>query len=121
MVRPVWAARFTPWLMTWRRCLRRCQAKAAMTRWHFLHLHRQVAALLAHLVQVGQDRLSLRALVTANSSMLAAKVAERSSETGEHYITRDRAEYRTMLRQAAGGGAVMSLTTLLKFAGCIAV
>ncbi|MBP9906890.1 MAG: site-specific recombinase [Rhodoferax sp.] len=78
--------------------------------------HRQVAALMAHLVQVGQDRLSLRALVTANSSMLAAKVAERSSETGEHYITRDRAEYRTMLRQAAGGGAVMSLTTLLKFA-----
>jgi site-specific recombinase len=78
--------------------------------------HQQVAALLAHLVLVGQDRLSLRALVTANSSMLAAKVAERSSETGEHYITRNRAEYRTMLRQAAGGGAVMSITTLMKFA-----
>jgi site-specific recombinase len=47
--------------------------------------------------------------------MLAAKVAERSSETGEHYITRTHAEYRTMLRQAAGGGAVMSITTLMKF------
>jgi site-specific recombinase len=47
--------------------------------------------------------------------MLAAKVAERSSETGEHYITRTCAEYRQMLRDAAGGGALMSITTLLKF------
>ncbi len=77
--------------------------------------HQHTAALLAHLVKVGQQRLSVRALITANSSMLAAKVAERSSETGEHYITRNRAEYRTMLRQAAGGGAVMSVTTLMKF------
>ncbi len=73
------------------------------------------AHLLAHLVNVGQERLSLRALIAANSSMLAAKVAERSSETGEHYITRTRAEYRQMLRDAAGGGAVLSITTLIKF------
>ena len=64
---------------------------------------------------VGQDAAQLRALIASNSSMLAAKVAERSSETGEHYITRTRAEYRAMLRKAAGGGAVMSLTTLFKF------
>ncbi|MDD5480463.1 site-specific recombinase [Rhodoferax sp.] len=77
---------------------------------------RHTAQLLAHLVQVGQERRSVRALITANSSMLAAKVAERSSETGEHYITRTRGEYFQMLRDAAGGGAVMSLTTLFKFA-----
>jgi site-specific recombinase len=74
------------------------------------------ARLLADLVNVGQQRRSVRALITANSSMLAAKVAERSSETGEHYITRTRAQYIQMLRDAAGGGAVMSLTTLFKFA-----
>ncbi|MFZ2392139.1 site-specific recombinase [Rhodoferax sp.] len=73
------------------------------------------AQLLADLVKMGLERRSLRALVAANSSMLAAKVAERSSETGEHYITRTRAEYLRMLRDAAGGGAVMSLTTLMKF------
>jgi site-specific recombinase len=72
--------------------------------------------LLAHLVVVGRERNSVRALITANSSMLAAKVAERSSETGDHYITRNMAEYLTMLRNAAGGGAVMSITTLMKFA-----
>ena len=74
------------------------------------------AKLVAHLVQVGHDRRSLRALVASNSSMLAAKVTERSSEAGEHYITRDRAEYVDMLRKAAGGGVLTAFTTLLKFA-----
>ena len=77
---------------------------------------RHTAQLLAQLVLIGQERRSVRALITANSSMLAAKVAERSSETGEHYITRTRAQHLQMLRDAAGGGAVVSLTTLLKFA-----
>lgn len=74
------------------------------------------ARLLGHLVQVAQERRSLRAVFSANSSLLAAKVAERSAETGEHYITRTPAEYRAMLGHAAGGGAVMALTTLAKFA-----
>ncbi|MDD5029597.1 MAG: site-specific recombinase [Rhodoferax sp.] len=78
--------------------------------------HQHTAQLMAHLITVGQQRLSIRALISANSSMLAAKVAERSAETGEHYITRTGAEYRQMLRDAAGGGAVMSITTLIKFA-----
>ena len=73
------------------------------------------ALLMAHLVIVGQERRSLRALMGANLSLLAAKVAERSAETGEHYITRDGAQYREMLRKAAGGGALMALTTLAKF------
>lgn len=73
------------------------------------------ARLLAHLVMVGQERRSLRALLASNSSLLAAKVAERSAETGEHYITRTAPEYRAMVRKAAGGGAVMAFTTLAKF------
>lgn len=71
--------------------------------------------LLAHLVSVGIDRRSVRALVSANSSLLAAKVAERSAETGEHYITRSRSEYLAMVRKAAGGGLVMAFTTVAKF------
>ncbi|MDP3228615.1 MAG: site-specific recombinase [Acidovorax sp.] len=73
------------------------------------------ARLMAHLVMVGQDRRSLRSLLASNSSLLAAKVAERSAETGEHYITRNSAEYRSMFLKAAGGGAVMAFTTLAKF------
>ena len=73
------------------------------------------ARLLAHLVIVGQERRSVRVLIASNTSLLAAKMAERSSETGEHYITRTLGEYRTMVRQAAGGGAITALTTWLKF------
>ncbi len=74
------------------------------------------AKLMASLVQVGQERRSLRALYASNSSLVAAKVAERSAETGEHYITRTAAEYRSMVKKAAGGGLVIAFTTLAKFA-----
>ena len=74
------------------------------------------ARLLSHLASVGQEQRSIGALITASSSLLAAKAAERSSETGEHYITRTRAEYAAMLVTAGGGGAVTALTTALKFA-----
>lgn len=73
------------------------------------------ARLLAQLVQVQQQRRSLRALFATNASLLSARIAERSAETGEHYITRTAHEYRAMLRMAAGGGALMAPTTLLKF------
>ena len=71
--------------------------------------------LLVDLVRLGERRRSVRALFRQHYSMLARKVAERSAETGEHYITRTRAEYRAMLGSAAGGGAVLAITTFLKF------
>lgn len=73
-------------------------------------------ALVLHLVQAGQERRSVRALFTQHYGLLARKVTERSAETGGHYITRDLVEYRTMLREASGGGAIIGLTTLMKFA-----
>ena len=71
--------------------------------------------LLIRRVIIGQESKSIGALISANSTLLSAKMAERSAETGEHYITRDRAEYKAMLGKAMGGGAVTALTTLLKF------
>ena len=71
--------------------------------------------LLARRVTIGQDSKSIGALISANSTLLSAKMAERSAETGEHYITRDRGEYREMLGKAMGGGAITAFTTLLKF------
>jgi site-specific recombinase len=78
--------------------------------------HASVARLISRLVAAGGERNSVRALVASNSSMLAAKVTERSAEAGEHYITRDRGAYLQMVRKAAGGGALTTLTVLLKFA-----
>ncbi len=71
--------------------------------------------LLQELARCGERRRSLAALYRRHYALLARKVTERSAETGEHYITRTRAEYRAMLAQAAGGGAVIGVTTLLKF------
>lgn len=76
----------------------------------------EAAPLLAHLVGVARERRSLRALLSVNSSLLAAKVVERSAETGASYITRNAREYRAMVARAAGGGLVMAFTTLMKFA-----
>jgi len=76
---------------------------------------RDVLTLIVELVQTAEARRSVRALLSRHYSMLARKVAERSAETGEHYITRDRGEYKQMLLAALGGGLVLAGTTLLKF------
>lgn len=77
---------------------------------------RDVARLLADLADVAQRGRSVRALLERHYALLARKMIERHAETGSHYITRDAAEYRHMLHAAAGGGAVIALTTYVKFA-----
>ncbi len=72
------------------------------------------AQLLSHLVRVGRDSRSVRALLSSSTELLAAKVTERNAETGEHYITRDGREYLHMLGAASGGGAVLAVTTCTK-------
>ena len=71
--------------------------------------------LLVRRVIIGQESKSVGALISANSTLLSAKMAERSAETGERYITRNFAEYKDMLGKAMGGGAITAFTTLLKF------
>ena len=77
---------------------------------------REITRLLAELVRTADERRSIRGLLASHYSLLARKVAERSAETGQHYITRNRAEYKQMLLAAAGGGSVLAATTFIKFA-----
>ncbi|HOB93975.1 MAG TPA: site-specific recombinase [Aquabacterium sp.] len=77
---------------------------------------RELQSLLVELVRLARERRSLRALLGRQYSLMARKVTERHAETGEHYITRNRAEYADMLRKALGGGAVIGGTTFAKFA-----
>lgn len=72
--------------------------------------------LLRELVAVAAAQRGIRSVLGRHYSLLARQVAERSAETGAHYITRTRAEYVDMLRKAAGGGAVIAGTTFAKFA-----
>ncbi|UUX96347.1 site-specific recombinase [Aquabacterium sp. J223] len=76
----------------------------------------ELLRLTRSLVQDAAERRGVRSLMARHYSLLARKVAERSAETGEGYITRTRAEYRRMLARAAGGGTVLAGTTFLKFA-----
>ena len=76
---------------------------------------RTTVGLIAALVRLGAKRRSVRALVADSVHLTSARVAERTAETGEHYITRDAAQYRHMLTCALGGGAFLGLTTWAKF------
>lgn len=73
------------------------------------------ARLVARLVMVGQERRSVRSLISHSTHLTAAKVAERHAETGEHYITRDAREWRHMFASAAGGGCAMGFAVWFKF------
>jgi site-specific recombinase len=75
----------------------------------------ELLRLTQSLVQMLEQRRGVGSLLSRHYAQLSRKVAERSAETGEHYIARSRAEYRDMLQRAAGGGAVLAGTTLLKF------
>ncbi|MDR3101535.1 MAG: site-specific recombinase [Paraburkholderia sp.] len=73
------------------------------------------ARLIADLVKANQKSQSVAYLMRSNFALLSRKVVELSADTGEHYIARDRAEYLTMLRMAAGGGLVTAVTVYVKF------
>jgi site-specific recombinase len=73
------------------------------------------ARLIANLIKANQRSQSVVHLLRSNFSLLSRKVVELSAESGEHYIARNRAEYLTMLRMAAGGGLVTAVTVYVKF------
>ncbi len=76
------------------------------------------ALIVNFLAMLVKDRLSqktLTDLVKTNLHLIARKAVERTGATGEHYITRTKAEYVEMLRSGLGGGGIMVFTTLIKF------
>ncbi len=76
----------------------------------------ELARLVCRLAAEHRQQLGVRELLRSHHRLLARKLAERHAQTGEHYIARDASEYRRLLAQAAGGGAVIAFTTWGKFA-----
>lgn len=70
--------------------------------------------LLALLVAGRLSDRSLLDLGRSNLNLLARKIVERASETGEHYITNTPREYWGLVRAAIGGGLVTVFTAALK-------
>lgn len=71
-------------------------------------------ALLVDLIRAHHERRSVRGLMQRSFALLARKMVERSADHGEHYIARDRAEYRAMFAAACIGGFFTAFTALLK-------
>lgn len=67
------------------------------------------------LLREAVEDTSVSALMAANVRLLARRIIERAGETGEHYITSTRAEYKKMMASAAGGGVLTAGTIVVKF------
>ncbi|TAM08117.1 MAG: hypothetical protein EPN70_01010 [Paraburkholderia sp.] len=91
------------------------RAEQLLDAWMASHDVRLQARLVADLVSANQASQSVAHLLRSNFALLSRKVVELSADTGEHYIARNRAEYLTMLRMAAGGGLVTAVTVYVKF------
>lgn len=70
--------------------------------------------LLADLISAHHNRGSVRGLMRRSFSLLARKMVERNADHGEHYIARDAAGYRAVMKAAAWGGVVVGATVLAK-------
>ncbi len=72
-------------------------------------------SLFKELVQAINLSRDLKEHFSENTSLLAYKVAEHTSSTGEHYITTTRKEYWDFLVDAMGGGFIIAFTNWVKF------
>ncbi len=77
---------------------------------------RELIRAITQLAEGARSRRSVRSLFTHHYALLARKTAQRHADTGDHYISRTRREYFSLLRKALIGGAVIALTTGAKFA-----
>jgi site-specific recombinase len=72
-------------------------------------------AFVAELVRGSAEQHGLRALLNTSVKRLARKMVEHAGDTGEHYIARDRREWRAMGWSAVGGGVLTAGTALFKY------
>ncbi len=70
--------------------------------------------LFRELVAANARRHGIRSLWQDNVKLLSRSVTQQASETGEHYITSNRAEYLGMLRAGAGAGLIIAVMAWIK-------
>ncbi len=96
-------------------CLRRMGAIVEiMTARDDVGYAKAVHEFLAALIEGSLHECSLSHLVETNTRLLHRKIVDRSGATGEHYIARDRCEYRHIWVAAAGGGVLTAFTAAAK-------
>jgi site-specific recombinase len=74
----------------------------------------QWTRLLHDLIEGETRRHSVREPFRRLTALLALRITENASHTGEYYIATNRAEYAAMWRSAAGGGLIVGFIALVK-------
>ena len=66
------------------------------------------------LIRAESRRNRFGEIFEGTTQLLARRVTEHASKSGEHYVTESRAEYREMFRAAAGAGLLVAVMALTK-------
>jgi site-specific recombinase len=74
----------------------------------------RVVDFFLRLVRQENRRNSVRDLFRGTTELMARRVTEQASRSGEHYITASRGEFVAMYRAAAGAGFIIAALALLK-------
>lgn len=71
-------------------------------------------AMLRELVREENQKHSVHVLTRRVTDLIALRVTDNASRTGEHYVTTSRADYFTMLRSALGAGFIVGFMAAIK-------
>ena len=74
----------------------------------------KVTKLISELVEQNLHQRHALSIFSDNATLLAQKIVENNSQTGEHYIAKDRSEHLAMIKSAMGGGFLTAFTVYVK-------
>jgi site-specific recombinase len=74
----------------------------------------RAVAFMVRLIRAENRRHRFAGLFEGTTQLLARRITEHASKSGEHYVTESRSEYREMFRAAAGAGLIIAVMALAK-------
>jgi site-specific recombinase len=70
--------------------------------------------LIRFLISINYQRNNVLELLNLSTKRVAFEITQHKAKSGEHYITKDKSEYRKMLNASLGGGAIVGLMCIAK-------
>ena len=77
-------------------------------------LRERAVQFMVRLIRAENRRHRFGELFEGTTQLLARRITEHASRSGEHYVTETQQEYHIMLRAAAGAGLIVAVMALLK-------
>jgi len=70
--------------------------------------------LILYLIRVNYRKNNIRELLNKSTQRVASEITLHKAKSGEHYITKDKEEYRKMLHASLGGGGIVGIMCIIK-------